>query len=382
MTAAIVQQGRFVFPGDDPLGDRARYVVTVTNRSRDLGALGRLSPAVAALVTPSIRLIHLAGPVERVSDRRVRDWASGIRHGVGGPWYWYELTGFDPLQPTARSGRHHRVRRGPRPAPGRPLLLALATDLQKGGHRPTPVVRVGPMGERLRNLIVTVGHGAANGLGLAVEVGADPSQVDVLLELPVDRGLRLTPAQLAATVQRARAIAPWRNLVVLGSGVPAIIARPGGATGPDADSDDPSLIVVERPDWTDHRELTRLLADAGVAPPTFGDYGTRHPLRLAWAGTKRANLRYTAGGLSLVAMGEATRNGRAPGAHFARLCRAVADQPGFRGSDHCWGCARIAAGAEGDPDDVPRLQSAWDTVGLVHHITEVVGATGPGGGHA
>ena len=46
-----------------------------------------------------------------------------------------------------------------------------------------------------------------------------------------------------------------------------------------------------------------------------------------------------------------------------------------RSSGHCWGCRMIEAAAGAAPADelVPALQSVWDTVGLVHHITELTG---------
>ncbi len=79
-----------------------------------------------------------------------------------------------------------------------------------------------------------------------------------------------------------------------------------------------------------------------------------------------------------MALGVPTRTGVGVGPGYAALCRAVAGHVLVRGSGHCWGCRMIeAAAGAGSPDDspadelVPALQSTWDTVGLVHHITEL-----------
>ncbi|MEZ5409479.1 MAG: hypothetical protein R2761_15730 [Acidimicrobiales bacterium] len=384
-----MQQGRFVFPDDDPLSDLRRYLVTITNRGRDLAALTRLEPAVAAGVAPSIRLIHLGGPADRVTSRRVRDWAAEIRGSVRGRAYHVELTEFDPLQPVAPPGSSLRRRRRGSRTDGSPLLVGLMGELTRQGQHPVPVVRLGPMTERLRSVVVTVAHGAPNGLALAVPLGhrwttapevvadvrtavdrlrVDPGHTDLVLEAPVDQGHRLGPSELATVVRRVREAGPWRNVVLLSSGVPAIVPRP--------DPERP-LLVVPRPDWPLFGQLHLLLGDER---PTFGDYGTRHPLRLTWPGTKRANVRYTCEAETLVALGAPTRNGVGDGPGYAALCRAVAGHVLFRGSNHCWGCRMIEAGA-GDSRPggaasagdaiVPALQSAWDTVGLVHHITEL-----------
>jgi len=376
-----VQQGRFVFPDDDPLPDLRRYLVTITNRGRDVAALTRLEPAVAAGVAPSIRLIHLGGPADRVTIRRVRDWAAEIRGSVRGRAYHVELTEFDPLQPVTPPGSSLRRRRAAGRSDGAPLLVGLMGELARHGQHPVPVVRLGPMTERLRTVVVTVAHGAPNGLALAVPLGhrwttapevvadvrtaverlrVDPGHTDVVLEAPVDQGHRPAPSELATVVRRVREAGPWRNVVLLSSGVPAIVPRP--------DPERP-LLVVPRPDWPLFGQLHLLLGDER---PTFGDYGTRHPLRLTWPGTKRANVRYTCETETLVALGPTTRNGVGDGPGYTSLCRTVAGHVLFRGSDHCWGCRMIeaAAGAAGD-GIVPALQSTWDTVGLVHHITEL-----------
>lgn len=380
-----MQQGRFVFPDDDPLPDPRRYLVTITNRGRDLAALTRLEPEVAAGAAPSIRLIHLGGPADRVTARRVRDWAAEIRSSVRGRAYHVELTDFDPLQALAPPGPNRgRPRRAAGPRDGVPLLVGLVGELARQGQHPVPVVRLGPMTERLRNVVVTVAHGAPNGLALAVPLGhrwttapevvadvrsavdrlrVDPGHTDLVLEAPVDQGHRLGPSELATVVRRVREAGPWRNVVLLSSGVPAIVPRP--------DPERP-LLVVPRPDWPLFGELHLLL---GADRPTFGDYGTRHPLRLTWPGTKRANVRYTCEAETLVALGAPTRNGVGDGPGYAALCRAVAGHVLFRGSGHCWGCRMIEAAAGAAPADelVPALQSVWDTVGLVHHITELTG---------
>lgn len=373
----LVQQGRFVFPDDDPLPDPRRYLVTITNRGRDLAALTRLEPDVAAGAAPSIRLIHLAGPADRVTTRRVRDWAAEIRSSVRGHTYHVELTDFDPLQPLAPPGSARR--RAATRRDGAPLLVGLMGELARQGQHPVPVIRLGPMTERLRSVVVTVAHGAPNGLALAVPLGhrwttapevvadvraaverlrVDPGHTDLVLETPVDQGHRPDPAELATVVRRVREAGPWRNVVLLSSGVPAIVPRP--------DPERP-LLVVPRPDWPLFGQLHLLLGDER---PTFGDYGTRHPLRLTWPGTKRANVRYTCEAETLVALGEPTRNGVGEGPGYAALCRSVADHVLFRGSGHCWGCRMIEAAAGAD-EAVPALQSTWDTVGLVHHITEL-----------
>jgi len=382
-----VQQGRFVFPDDDPLPDLRRYLVTITNRGRDLAALTRLDPGVAGGVAPSIRLIHLAGPADRVTTRRVRDWAAEIRSSVRGHTYHVELTEFDPLQPLAPPGSARRhPRRAGAPRHGEPLLVGLMAELARQGQHPVPVVRLGPMTERLRSVVVTVAHGAPNGLALAVPLGhrwatapevvadvriavdrlrVDPGHTDVVLEAPVDLGHRPAPAELATVVRRVREAGRWRNVVLLSSGVPAIVPRP--------DPERP-LLVVPRPDWPLFGELHLLLGDER---PTFGDYGTRHPLRLTWPGTKRANVRYTCEAETLVALGSPTRNGVGDGPGYAALCRILAGHVLFRGSGHCWGCRMIEAAAGAGPaggaadEIVPALQSTWDTVGLVHHITEL-----------
>ncbi len=382
----LVQQGRFVFPDDDPLPDPRRYLVTITNRGRDLAALTRLEPAVAAAAAPSIRLIHLGGPADRVTARRVRDWGAEIRSSVRGRTYHVELAAFDPLQPLAPArAAPRRPPRGGRPERAAPPLLAgLMGELARHGQHPVPVVRLGPMTERLRNLVVTVAHGAPNGLALAVPLGhrwttapevvadvrtaverlrVDAGHTDLVLEAPADQGHRLGPSELAAVVRRVGEAGPWRNVVLLSSGVPAIVPRP--------DPERP-LLVVPRPDWPLFGQLHLLL---GAERPTFGDYGTRHPLRLTWPGTKRANIRYTCEAETLVALGPPTRNGVGDGPGYAALCRAVAGHVLFRGSGHCWGCRMIEAAADAD-GSAPALQSTWDTVGLVHHITELTAQLG------
>lgn len=363
-----------MFPVADPARVGGRYVVTVTNRRSDLEALTRLDLAIASRVIPSIRLIRLAGRTDRVTARRMRHWASQIRAAVPGSAYYVELTDFDPTIPlVGRAGSGGR----------RLLLQGLAEALQRDGRLPIPVVRLGAMSERQRNLVVAVAHGSPAGLAVAVGLGPrwvtaadtvddllaalyrlrlDPAQTALLLEAPPDRGERLSPADLALVLRRLRAAADWRQLVLLGSGVPSIIPRPGP---------DERLLAVRRDDRPVLAQLTALLAEAGTELPAFGDYGTRHPLRLGWAGTKRANIRYTTDNETLVAVGDPTRNGAGNAARYAELCQAITDHRLFRGEGHCWACALIAHSAD-QPDQAPTLQSTWDTAGLVHHITTAV----------
>jgi Beta protein len=392
----VVQQGRFAFPDDDPIGRPGRYVVTITNQRRDLEALTRLDPVVASKVVPSIRVVRLAGPTARVTARRVRDWAAPIASSVPGSACLVELTEFDPLTPlAAHAGRRHPGpsavsgarprRRADRWTVGLPLLQGLVDELVHAGLAPVPVLRP-TMSERQRGLVAAVAYGAGAGVALAVPLGPrwvsgpepttdllglvyrlrlDPAQTDLLLEAPPDRGEWLEPEELASAVRRIRSGAPWRTVVLVATGVPSIIPRPG--------SD--GLLTVDRPD---RRLISSLVVGGGVEADdgpglglVYGDFGHRHPLRLTWAGTKRANIRYAGADETLVALGEATRNGVGGASQYHELCRAVARHRLFRGGDHCWGCDQVVRGAQ-DAGAVQPIQSTWDTVGLVHHITQLV----------
>lgn len=368
MRARNLDQGRFVFPDERPISRSGGYVPTLTQRSSDLDALTRLDPATRRLITPYIRVVRFPGTSGHVTADRLDDWARAIGRAVGGSPCYVELAGFDPVGREA-SGRGRRQR---------PIVHALMEQLQRKGQRPIPTIPVHSRSPEQLAILTTVAHGTTSGVALrvvvspyadprdlvqaarqtAVDLRESPEQIDILIEEAAASAGSPATGDLVAFIDRLKADAPWRTIILLGSDLPDRIKAPREAT----------LLTVGRPSWRNFLEIRSRLDDGLLR---FGDFGIRHPSRLVDPATARANIRITVDDHHLLAVGRLAMNGLRPPSTYARLCSDIFGHELFGTATPCEACRWIALGAT-STHEIPALQDEWDTMGLVHHMTQVV----------
>lgn len=182
----------------------------------------------------------------------------------------------------------------------------------------------------------------------------------------VDLGHGATAGRTLITARGALSILPfmeeWASVTLAAGSFPENLAQFS-----------PGAHVVRRIEWDVWRAVDAAIPDQIL----YGDYATLHPLPVEEALDPRtmnpsASVRYTREDTWLVLRGEGTRNPRGRGfAQFRDHAETLVRRPEYRGEAFSFGDARIARIARGE--EKPGNFETWVTIGVNHHIAEVVG---------
>jgi hypothetical protein len=210
---------------------------------------------------------------------------------------------------------------------------------------------------------------AANLEALLKSLKVTPEETDLIIDLgtPNYEPYASFAAALAPALAKISDLAAYRNFILVGCAFPDSlkeVSTPGG--------------FIERHDWKFYVELLAKLPK-GVRLPMFGDYATVHPGFVAAMDMRKikpaGKLVYATKGQWLVRKGGAFRdNPKQMHGH----CDDVVKSGHFRGPAFSSGdgyiaqCATKAVG--------PSNQTRWKSVGINHHIMQVIGEVASLGG--
>jgi hypothetical protein len=320
----------------------ASYVPVLLNKKGELDALSQASKSVWDAVVP---LLCFAGPKPKPNPRPLR--AETLRQWVKRAHV--ALRDHPCLLDIVRLNATHPVSVGA--GGSRPALEYLLAEAKAQGLAFAPVLPTECSVEQ-QEMVVDAAFDAENGLALrhrllgtlppvgkthldvvrsALEAAEhDPAVVDLLLDLSylsedVDVDVRYV-AELARMLSSNVA---WRSVVLIGTSIPSTMASISeGHIEP--------LARREWDLWTEVRDHIR--AESGLAP-AFGDYAVQHPkppLEGGGGPGMRANIRYTTGGITLVARGVGPANVN-PKSQYRELCRAITARREYAGPTYSWG---------------------------------------------
>lgn len=210
---------------------------------------------------------------------------------------------------------------------------------------------------------------AANLDALLNSLKVTPEQSDLIIDLgtPNYEPYTAFAAALAFAVSKIPNLAGYRNFILVGCAFPSTlseIASPGG--------------FIERHDWKFYVELLAKLPK-GMRPPMFGDYATVNPAFVAKMDMRKINpagkIVYATKDRWFVRKGGAFRGNET---QMHGLCDDVVKSgvfsgPSFSaGDDYIDKCAKKTVG--------PSNQTRWKSVGINHHIMQVIGEVASLGG--
>jgi Beta protein len=213
--------------------------------------------------------------------------------------------------------------------------------------------------------VMKAGFGA-NLDALLKSLKVPPEVVDLIVDLgtPNYEPYTAFAAALAGAVAKIPNLAAYRNFILVGCAFADTLATPGG--------------FIERHDWKFYVELLAKLPK-GFRPPLFGDYATVNPAFVATMDMRKINpagkIVYATNDRWLVRKGSAFRGNEK---QMHKLCDDVLKSGLFRGpwfsagDDYIAKCATKAVG--------PSNQTRWKSVGINHHIMQVIGEVANLGG--
>lgn len=350
-------------PAPLPVDDRV-YVPALQNRSGELDALRHASARTWERITP---LVHVVGPKPRPKPLRkptVQAWVKKVASAVGDHAFYLDVLRLNPSAPVAT------------PKGNVAVLQQIFAAARRRRLRFIPVIWVGESSNTHRALVADAALEDGQGVALRYRIrtvlppaGTTPpryladhvepllrqgSDVDLLIDLryigPDDE---LHVADLAALVNELVDVAPWRGVAIFGTSMPSILSC----------IDEGSVGSLPRREW----DLWLKLADCDLTRvPAFGDYAIQNPDPPSATGLgMRANIRYTANGLTLIARGHGPfhQEGKP---QYRELCQQLVMRGEFCGSDYSWGDALIADCARGAIS--PGAQNVWRGAGTSHHL--------------
>ena len=179
--------------------------------------------------------------------------------------------------------------------------------------------------------------------------------VDLLLDLKHLDG-EIAASSIEPLVVQLAEMFDWRNLVLLGTSIPATLSCiPEETVG-----------SVPRREWS----LWRALATVVGGRLSFGDYCVQHPKPPQTTGYgMRANIRYTTEDRVLVARGWGPVQQVGGNDEYVRLCEKLVNHNRFAGESYSWGDELIARCARGEIE--PGDQRMWRGAGTSHHLALV-----------
>ncbi len=193
---------------------------------------------------------------------------------------------------------------------------------------------------------------------LLVRLGADPSEVDLILDLGVvvgDLGVRAGSRIVADAVRGLSSIEDWRLVIVTAGAFPSDLSAFGPWTVGEPIRYDAAFY--------DHLQQRKRLARM----PVFGDYAIAHPLLATGPAFPPApQLRYTVAERWLTLKG--ARNDPRGNEQFYEVCEIIARHPEFAGSGLGSADERIANPRKQGPGNA----STWREIGTTHHLDFVV----------
>lgn len=196
---------------------------------------------------------------------------------------------------------------------------------------------------------------------LIKEFGVSVSEVDLLLDLgaPSYEPYATFSGALIAALRRLADLPQFRNFVLIGTAIPqsfADITKKGAE--------------LPRHDWLFYKEFVSLLTD-NVRRPNYGDCTIVHPsadLGLDFRKVKApGKVIYSTSGKYAVYKGGAFRGNEE---QMHGHCENVVKNPAFQGSNFSYGDEYISLCAERQAK--PSTLTRWKTVGINHHITQVL----------
>jgi hypothetical protein len=210
---------------------------------------------------------------------------------------------------------------------------------------------------------------AANLDALLKALKVTPEQTDLIVDLgtPNYEPYAAFAAALGAALAKIPGLAAYRQFILVGCAFPDTlreVASPGG--------------FIQRHDWKFYVELLGKLPK-GLRPPLFGDYATVNPAFVAKMDMRKVNpagkVVYAMKDRWLVRKGSGFRGNEK---QMHGLCADVVKSgfflgPAFSaGDEYIDNCAKKAVG--------PSNQTRWKSVGINHHIMQVIGEVASLGG--
>lgn len=271
-----------------------------------------------------------------------------------------------------------------RAADGTHPLSLLHALLRDAGLRAVPVTSLNRDADHQAAVAdVALGHGvclrldrnqwadpsqlAADAFALLTELGVEPPNVDVIVDLGAvgEEDARAAVLMARGAMQALPAVHEWRSVVVAGSSFPGSVSEAVGRN---------DISTVRRAE----KEMYDLLvAGIELLPrlPAFGDYGVEGAAGVAggvapvFSGRYiTASIRYTGPGGWLLVRGDRLREEGYDQYH--KLAATIVDSAQWQSESYSWGdgyiarCARQEAG--------PGTPKLWRQVAVNHHITTAI----------
>jgi hypothetical protein len=342
------------------------YVAALQTKKGELDALAHTLPETWLRLTPLIQILGTKNPKGPLKAPTVRTWVKNVASAVGDHPCFLDILRLRPTQRTLTA------------AGEQPVLGCLYEAARKRGLRFVPVFPVGDANPRypdlVRNATLHDGRGVALRWNVVqtmpppgstltdllaktlTTLETDFTSADLLLDLGcLSPDVDLPVDSIAASVNEAAKAGAWRNIVLLGTSMPATLGCiPEGEIG-----------TIPRREW----RLWSALSNPDLKlerRPSYGDYAIQHPKPPQDGGMgMRANIRYTTKHLTLVARGKGAvfQEGKQ---QYSDLCRQLTSHSEFAGADFSWGDGIIQGCADGVIP--PGAQGLWRAVGTSHHL--------------
>jgi hypothetical protein len=342
----------------------SHYVAVVQDKSGELAALRRASPETWARLTP---VVEIVGPRTRPPEYKanmISQRVKKIAEAVGQHPCFLDILRLRATDNVATS------------AGKIPVLSAVYAAARKRHLNCVPVLHLGDRSHAvslIRDTALQDGRGVALRyplLSVALIDGQTPESLieealrevhteitgaDLLIDLGyLGQEQEIHAEDIADPVRELMEIGAWRSVVLLGTSMPRMLGVIGEGT----------IGELPRREWDLWSALRRLRLPR---IPTYGDYVVQHPDPPQEGGGPgmRANIRYTASAVTLVARGRGpiTEEGRE---QYRELCRMLAARPEFFGRNYSWGDEQIADCATGVTE--PGWNNAWRGAGSSHHL--------------
>jgi hypothetical protein len=337
-----------------------QYVPVLQNRWGEMRALEEARPEAWAWMTPLIVAVGARDPMNALTSTQLAGWAKRLSAVLGEHTFFLDVMRFEPLQAlgggwTALSYLYDRLRSSrlafvpvlPVSAgPGHQELVraAAAQDQRGAALRYSLQGTALPTGMTHSRLLET----RLSALGLPRH------RVDVILDLGwLSPDVSISAADICEVIDDVATIAPWRNVVLVGTSMPATLAA----------ISEGSLGGLPRSEWALWTEVT---GPSNGRQVSFGDYAIQHPRPPHDTGPgMRANIRYTVANRTVVArgVGSVTQGGAS---QYPELCRMITGLDDFETRDYSWGDGVIEECAGGGSWSAS--QNLWRGAGTSHHL--------------
>jgi hypothetical protein len=339
---------------------RLQYVPVLQNRWGEMRALEEARPETWACMTPLIVAVGARDPMKALTSTQLAGWAKRLSAVLGEHTFFLDVMRFEPPQAlggewSALSYLYDRLR-------SRRLAFVPVLPVSAGpGHQ--ELVRAAAAQDqrgaalryKLQETALPTGmtHGRLLETRLSA-IGLPRQRVDVILDLGwLSPDVSISAADICEVVDEVATIAPWRNVVLVGTSMPATLAA----------ISEGSLGGLPRTEWDLWTEVTGASRGRQVS---FGDYAIQHPRPPQDTGPgMRANIRYTAANRTVIARGEGsvTQGGAS---QYPELCRMITGLDDFETRNYSWGDGVIEECAGGGSWSAS--QTLWRGAGTSHHL--------------